>query len=701
MLELKLTSGALKTLFGGGRVVLCDEALLPLVTPHVGTAFTAVCCLPDGRIFLPDEDALNAVLDIYGVPATLCAILVTPASKPVYAEWGCEQLLAKTATEAPVHVVSPDAQDAELQVLRFLMEVQNIAVQEKARAAASLEAQVVYLRQASERMMTSLALSERIMDSIGYDSMTEIAVLSPGDDNVGPKGQAFYQFRQVAPVDGLGLAGVSVFVSEPSDGEGQLEFAIRRDFDDRKLASLVIPYGVLKAGWYTCMFEDIVTDVFGDIVLEITWQGPADNNGPKLALTAMKADRFGTADGQQSLALKFYKRICRPDLSKAALSAINVSSDISIHTRPGYFPSRTGFYGGEERLAPARGEHDFAPFQRSDAEGWIQCHLATDGVTGMTFAAEKPQGEVRYRLSVELPETSTPVMAVHALFVRSLDDIEQHVSDLLAGNANHDVILAETRAVMLGGEKRSLLLHVYDKAASSGFLVVVAKSLDGRRDNGWCRLNDIETRRAVTELVDEHRGSSFVKVPDGRWLVRAIRLPELTGQVEFIEGTEKREELSRVLGFSPMLLDENGGYLQTHPLKDRVSAAIVPAIASAGTRRLVATAGTGHPSAPDFIYVFAAARSDQPDIVSVMAMIADEAQTEARRDGKLQVTEGVSWVADRLKATEISRFELDFPTPLDAAHDVLFAALPIDGENSYGWCRWTSLGLITTDGKYA
>jgi hypothetical protein len=186
---------------------------------------------------------------------------------------------------------------------------------------------------------------------------------------------------------------------------------------------------------------------------------------------------------------------------------------------------------------------------------------------------------------------------------------------------------------------------------------------------------------------------------DQRWMVRAMRLPELSGLVGFIEGPEKLEALSIGLGFSPMLLEENGGYLQTHPLKDRISAAVVPMLAGAGTRKLVATATTAHPAAPDFIYILAVRPHDEHGGKAAMDRVADIAIEAEQQTGEQQNTDGVTWAARRLAATETSRLELEFDEPLDGAHDVIFATLTVDGQNSYGWCRWTSLGMISADGS--
>jgi hypothetical protein len=697
MLELKLTSAALKALYGGGRVVIADSKVAPIVCKHVAAAFTVLSVDASGHIRMPDEETGNSAChDVHGVTGNVCAFVLTKESKAVYAEWGAEHLLARGHGGLPVLVVPHNPLEAVQGILAFLLEVQSSHFRQMAENVAGLEEQVVYLRQSSERMMTTLSVAERIMDSVGYEDITPVATLEPGKQLLDSSTCPDNCFSQVLPVDGLGLIALSLFVRAAGSGEGQVTLQLRRDFDNKPLARATSSYAALKEGWNMFRFDDVVCDVMGDVRLDIQWQDVDTARMPGFGLADAKADRFGRDGSGETLALQLFKRIFRPDLAAAETREYaHCGSRVDIETAPGFFPSRIGFYGGAPRLQAVASELPFAPLQSSDTEGWTQAHLASDGVTGVTFALPVTADDVSVSASVALDGGQALTVAAKALYVRSLDNIEAVMHALASGEPVPDTVLCHRAMLLDGGAVKEIVLCLPEGTVADGFLVVFAESLGPQSLGGWLRLVKIKRSRRLP--ADQRRVRPEGHSAEGRWMVRAMRLPELSGQVGFIEGPEKLDALSASLGFSPMLLEENGGYLQTHPLKDRISAAVVPMLAGAGTRKLVATATTAHPAAPDFVYVLAVRPHDKESAKVAMDKVAETAAAAVLQTGELQETEGVVWVARRLAATETARLELEFETPLDGAHDVIFATLTIDGQNSYGWCRWTSLGMISAD----
>ncbi|WP_417451977.1 DUF6212 domain-containing protein [Kordiimonas sp.] len=698
MPELKLTTAAFKTLYGGGQIIVVDEALYEPLVAVAPTALTLVCATTAGQLYHPGEQPADAHLVMPGMSFSVCAFILTDASKGVYAEWSGMRLLAQASGTVPVLVLEPAGSDTDADMLRFIVGVQNDLLQTATASAAGLEKQVVYLRQSAERMMTSLALTERILDSLKYQDLTPVASLAPGRVDVGPTDQTIFTYSQIIPVDGLGLSAVSVYVSRAAKTEGHLSFVMRRVADNKKLAEASLGYGALAVGWCRACFDGIISDLMGDVVLEVIWHSTKPKAAPKLALAGVKADRFGRQGGNESLALKLYKSICKPDLGAETLRQLDLDTGVNVPLLPGAFPSRTGFYGGPERLANASAEVDFAPYQRSDTDGWLQAYMASDGVCGVTLAMPHDAGPYRYKLDVELIANHGLIANIRAVFVASLDNIEAQVHALSQPETDGVTHPPHTDIIMIGGERRTLTLHGEAPAEGMGYIVVLARSLGTQHTRGWLRLNRVDTHYPITRVAGDKPGKSGATpgAENRRWLVRSMRLPELSGLVEFIDGADAHERLATELGFAPMLLDENGGYLQTHPLKQRLSAAVVPALAITGTQKLVATACTAYPGAPDFIYVLAAVKTGSIGRRNAMNKVAELAAAMDPAEGS-HLTDGITWTARRLAATEEGRLELSFTENLDAAHDVVFAAVPIDGVNSYGWCRWTSLGLICED----
>lgn len=700
MLELKVSSAALKTLYGGGRSLIVDALVADTVSTLTGSRYHVLHAHSDGRITVAGEAADSARLSLPGVPAGLCGFILLEGIKGIYAEWGGERLLAKGRAAYPVCLLGADRAGDQQAIATFLIDMQGELIEAVSGNASALEAQLVYLRQASERMMTSLTIAERIMDSVGYENIMPVATLMPGKATLKLDVDGGDSFEQILPVDGLGLAALSLHVKDRAKGNGQITLRLRRDFDGKILAEAGRGYAQLKAGWNMFRFEDIVTDVMGDLRLEILGRSERKGDVPVFSMAATKADRFGSKGKGESLALELFKNIFRPDIASQELEEYRAKSGtVSVKTCPGFFPDRVGFYGGEARLAAAAGEVRFAPLQLSVDYGWVQAHLASDGVTGITVAQQVHAADRGIALDVEVPETRAPFMLVRAVYVRTLDNIESVVHGFAADTVDGTHVLAHASTVLGGGAKHRFEL-TFDKGVDAeGFVVIYARTLDERVDNGWIRLKSVERLHRPKTLAPQSAAGTLASA-DQRWLVRALRPPELSGLVEFIEGAEMLESLSIQNGFSPLLLDENGGYLQTHPLRDRISGAVVPSLATAGTRKLIATAGTAHPAAPEFIYVLAVRPHSGTPLKALLDKVADAASDPAVQGGAQQVTDGAIWAARCLPATKQARIELEFADPLPVNHDVVFATLSIGGVNSYGWCRWTSIGLVSSDGNY-
>ncbi len=697
MTQIKLTKAAFTALHGHEYVVITDEVLHSRVAALAGETFTVLVANHEGCIGQPGEELSDAHLGVFGMPLGLRAMILQESNKAVIAEWGGERLQAKTRREFGIFLASEDDAELDGRLSAFFNQLQNQIIVEMAARAARLETQVTYLRQTSERMMMALTMSERVLKAAGYSDLALIASLSESAKCVGPQGDIdTAEFQQILPTDGLGLRAIEFHMVVPTKNlaSGYLEVALLRDFDGKLLAFSSVRYAELIPGWNIFRFGQMVSDTFGDARLMLRWHTKGDGAAPMVSLAKAYGNRFGRTEDDSSLALKAYTGACEPDLSDEALQMVGGEPVVGLIVLPGYQPEHVEFYGGKQRYAAARAEQTFDPFVIDGDTGEVRAHLASDRVTGITYRTKLPKNVRALELTLELPEEAGPGMVLYAALASRLDGIEAVMTRLIEGRAAETDLICCGMAEMDAGATTTIELQA-EHYPEEVYVVVVAKGRDEHITNGWCSLKRLVLNAPARQPAQDHPDSSV-----SRKVVRAIVLPELGNLVQFLHGAEELERLSVEGGFLPMLLEENGGFLQTHPLRDKVSGAILPQLVMPGTCGVVATATTGHPHAPEFIYLVVLVRHGTPDLIDAVEAVAKAAGENGPFNTTFEEDDGaVYWRASRLQAGEEHQLKLDFDRPLADVYNIVLAALPIDGHTSFGWCRWTALGIISQETK--
>ncbi len=177
--------------------------------------------------------------------------------------------------------------------------------------------------------------------------------------------------------------------------------------------------------------------------------------------------------------------------------------------------------------------------------------------------------------------------------------------------------------------------------------------------------------------------------------VTSFKFPELFGRIEFLHGGAALSDLSAKLGFSPLLVSDETGSLQTHPLSDILSAAVMPLGAPAGVTSLNCQVETAHSAAPDFLYVLILVTDEQGNKKEIAEKVFEQARRlERAADTGGSISDGYLWSARRLKAKTPARLALELDMPLANTGDLIFAVGPLSDSVSYGWCRWYSLNYI-------
>ncbi|TNE65698.1 MAG: hypothetical protein EP335_05060 [Alphaproteobacteria bacterium] len=701
MTELKLTQAAYRGIYGGARAVITAESLLPVVSAVAGEAFQVFLSDGTGAIRAAGEGVdVPADLPVMGAPLNLCAIILPEGQAPVARAWGSELLLAKSARKFDILLVDENETELGRKIGPFFIGVQNRMVNELAARASRLEGQTLYLRQASERLMLELTAAKRVIEGVGYSDLTVVAEAPLGAASAGPGAMVDCSaFSQILPADGLAVAGVGLYVRPAAKpASGALRVVVQRDVDRKLLAESTVPYGALVDGWNLIRFDQAVSDVFGDVRLLVEWHtAEGKGDAPALGLSDIRGNRFGADGDDTSLALRVFKSVCTPVLSAEAMTLLPPPDGLPMTLLPGQHASSLDFYGGKGRLDATRGDVGFDPYMHDPDAGWVQVHLASDGLAGVCYAGPVPSRFKSLSLSVSVPDHAGPDVAFHAFLCTSTDNLEARVGHVLSGGAPADVGFDYGTTSVLAGESGTLTIHPATVEAAGRGIVLVARTLTGRTGRGWCRWSRAEFLVPTeTGVVRAAPALATGDAPDAvRKIVRAIKLPELGGMVQFIDGGERLADLTASLGFCPMIMDENGGYLQTHPLVDTLSGAVLPSLVAPGTHKIVAGAYTGHPDAPDFVYAMLLVRQDIADVSAAVKSVLD---TAALADGDSlsggSAQEGVLWYLLRLGAGREGRLELVFPDALEHVYHLVLAARPVEQAISFGWCRWTTLGIM-------
>jgi hypothetical protein len=284
-----------------------------------------------------------------------------------------------------------------------------------------------------------------------------------------------------------------------------------------------------------------------------------------------------------------------------------------------------------------------------------------------------------------------------------------YVSDDLVGEANLEIKWKATGS-------QNILFALSDQKASRFGLQMTADPMGDIRDTLALRLWQGNTICAAVnyvprdDLKDEDRGAPVQLSPieDGssspamnRRTMQVYKFAELAPRVEFVHGEEKHKQIFYDLDFWPLMLNEDLGYIQTHPLIGELSGAVLYGAAPEGSRNIRAQVRTAHAGAPKLLYILARlpaskSRNDTLDVEAVKRALQGAADVDktCRANGFDEET-GIVWSSLGLLADTPGVISLKIDETIDGTGDLLFATMPIDNDVSCGWCRWYSLYVDT------
>jgi len=688
--KIELTLAAFKTVYSGTSLFLIGEDVLPALDEVLGKDIRYAVLGADGCIYDANEhpDGLDTRRQPVGMAIGLRGILVGRETTAAAKAWDEHARKQKMFELAPVKILSGMKGRIRLDAMRFMLDCRTRENADLQAQMAQKEAGMSYLRRKNEDLLLNMEQARRMIRGAGFALQHIAAELPVGNETIGPGGTIdTTHFTQLLPADSAGLWAVSLYALAPTEdtraNEGSLEVRVIRASDGACLTHDTKPYSIME-GWLQFDLSGACSRTMGDAFLEVSWKGNA-GEAPLLALADVDADRFGD-DNRRTLALRLMKSLADPVVDAEFEGGYSLSP-LLRYSISAVELQRHAAWAFDDLIedVPADG----SLLSTGIDNEWIQTHPHENGPSGARFEGALLPGVAEVNIFVQTEHESAPTSLYFVLAVEHLDGEDararsRKVLDYLSGAGDLEGVHAVQRLVApMQALTLSLRLdHPLERRAD---LYLVVEIPERNPSFAWCRWSGLEIGLAPVL----GGGQTSLRL-------RSLKFPTLAGRIEFVSGAKKLDELTKSLGFSPLLVSEETGSLQTHPLKDQLSAAILEGGVPTNTIRIASEVETAHDSAPAFLYVLAVvspAVSEKPRAIrNVMSRI--DAQDSSTWQG-INSRKTVQWKAMMLYARQAATLEMELALELEAPGDVVFAVQPVGESVSYGWCRWYSLNITT------
>lgn len=576
--------------------------------------------------------------------------------------------------------------------------------------------QIAYLRRKTETLSYSVEKTRQMLDAVGIDRLLLVAELEAGSGIIGPSGQIETSYiTQELPLDCKGLAAIDLYCASFSPKwSGLLVVSVVRIADH-----LLLDRHSLGA-------DDLFGDVIrlplalkddgegGQAALTIEWIGPVEHS-PLFKLSEANSRRFGqnTLEGVLSkpLAMSIYRTI---EAFKSTRPSGNHRSDYveALSWRDvscGGLPWR--FIRGEieyQNLYSELGDDPILVGNPNDPDypgDFFQCHPLFGHPSGVILSDLFKAGDTCVSIKVLTDHPSgPPVRYFLALMSNTNSTGALDLTSLKEG-----AFIAKTDRFLSAGITAELSLELPDPLESDADIILWVETSDKEISYAWCRFSGISLGRPLPER--KYQGVVKGLELEGRALNRVylthIKYTDLVSRLEFISGHDVLSQVTSANGFRPLLLDDVGHYMQTHPLENALSGAFVSDIIPSSACRVTSRVKTAHASAGDMLYVMACLDSDCHDLEKRAPLLvkyltenlSDWNNHEAdllSQGGKLIKGEfGKAQVAAiRVKAMQQNRLSLDVQHFQEPLH-MVWTVLPLEGSAAFGWCRWQNLQIET------
>lgn len=713
MLPRLLSNAAFPLFYARSRQVVVSPLVAETLSAadHL-TSLDYLAFAAEGQICLPAEttDLPSEMLSAVGAPLGVKAFVVDAAFSNHASSW--QTWFKQQTGRTPPQVFVLDDPSSQASVFAAIAECMMADAALTRKKSAQTEQDLVSVRWDYEQALISLEKARRVIRGAGYDTRYATMSLPVGDNSIGPDesqvGVAGLLDGFVAqyrlPCDAAGIVGLSLNVNCPAgEGvEGELAIALTRVVDGRTLGEATLKYSEVSSGWNYFELEQVLIGSFGDCSLSIEWRQAQSGQAPRIALSELLPDdRAGENSKNLLPAMQIWSGFTRGELAgdDTLLPQLHDKkrasfADLLAHSQT------IGAGASEPNLITS-----------DAAQGWVQTHLGANDSVGIRIPHLVPAKAVCIDISCEIAHEAAPP----SLFVAVLIEDDKHVSDASLQDLAQSVLLnnrplsgADNElgvtwvGELLSANQRadlSISLENSDISNKPYSLACLAVSSTGAQEYGWCRWHDVKVAYQTSFI--EAQCQPYVRLePSLLYRMRSVKFPEIGEQLEFLQGQGHLQKLAANLGFSPMIVAEDNGSLQTHPLLESISAASYAGGAPVGTTRVACDVETAHERSPDFRYVLALMPSSLDNKYDAFADFVGRALGGGHKVSfGLDAQSGIHFFSRQLSALEVSTVSIELQEPLSEPHDIIVSALPVYEIISYGWCRWMSLSISSVIDK--
>ncbi len=700
-----LTAQAFRLFYSSNRLVIVTWRVAKTLLKVPLQQLDVLLLTPEGHLAVPGEPAEGAseLMSAIGAPLGVRGIISEPASQPIAAQWR-DWFSQQTGRVAP-QLFTVGIRPSKTSILTIVSQCLLLDAEASRMSAAKTERDLAVLRRDFERTLINLEKARRIVRGAGYDTkFTTMSVpvgdgvLEPGKQKPGAREPYVAAFP--LPVDAAGLVGISLHFCMPDEGlaEGALDVSLYRCADHQLLGQKEVSFADLGRGWAYFQLERPMQRSFGDAELIISWNFSGDGGAPSLSLSNSTLNQ--RHDGQ----VLVHDRLPAMQIW-SGFSPGELEDDESF--RPYHREAKRNDFASLYQFSRPFGASVAEPESISLQDTSIQTHLLDD-VTGLYFSSLVPGSAHAVDVSFETVHPAAPqcvylaAIGIAGAEITASDIDECYAKAESAGQlsgVDEEKRIVWQAIVAPSEQNMHLRLDIPDALRSDtpSSLVLAVRSATGEKAYGWCRWNELSVFLPPVRAVAGQLPATFEPDYTQHRRMRSIKFPEVGEQLQFLAGTKALHELTETMGFSPMIVGEDNGSLQTHPLLEDVSAALYQGGAPAGTLRVGCDVETAHERAPDFRYVLALIPSGSDDKYKKFKEFLETSLPKGSRSSRGFVeAQNIHFCSRQLKALESSVLSIDLDMPLETGFDIIVAALPVQDVVSYGWCRWMSLNVTSS-----
>ena len=679
--HLKITRAAARAYFAAPRVILADPKSAALLADEMVQGITLFCVEEAGVVSLPGEKS-DDLLPLTTAPAQIVGCFFHKASDTL--EKRLSHYIDQTGGhKKPQMVFSAKAVKKE-NCQAFIRSVLARMLADQNQRLASSSAEIVALRHENERLRGKL-MSVRQLFSVNQMSTDHIIVaLNPSQAHICPDiGQENTSVEMVLPSYANRLTAVDLYVPEvPADGftEGEFTLEICTAINTQLIAQTRKNYEDIQPGWNRFSLVTQPGVQMGDMIARIEWRHTGTGAVPRLALSTVTGKDFGISESRDTLAIRLLRSV----------ASIYEKNPVTVQPRattvlPQDFEAQTRLFAYPSTPETACEKLGGNPLSYGDFG--LQTHPVQGGTVGAIMQLTLPKGCSGLRILCQTDHGSGPDVDYIAAIVgdgkNTMTDAE--IGAHITGEYDGTWAAAHTVSPQDGAIQLSLTLPDGHTGQTCSLLLAV-KPVSDSVSYGWCRWKEIDcVRTPATRLARYHLPAVTAAQPSTVDAdIAVLNFADAADSFTFIDGAGTAARILQEQGLEPLSFNGEHSYLQTHALRDRISAGVMAAGIPHGAREIHADVEICHPLAGPQRY-FMAVIGRSVDVRTFLGTVQDDTYVDAA---------GNCCFMFDVAAETPTTLSAQLPENLPDDNRLVLGIMPSKSAAAYGWCRWTGMKFI-------